>query len=117
MTSHADIVQGLDLMAQGLDLSPMIPTLQERVDHAKAQVDAAAAPVAETPKPEPIAPSAGAPRLSMILRKYRVVVEIEPADLAKQMGITTRQLLGFESGKDCGSEVLARVLAWVMGAA
>lgn len=114
MNGHTETVRSLDLSPV---IEPMLPTLQEKVDAAKALVDAAAAPMVEAPRPEPIAPSAGAPRLSMVLRKYRVMVEIEPVDLAKQMSITTRQYIAFEQGKDCGSEVLARVLAWVMGAA
>lgn len=91
------------------------PSLQDKVDAAKAQVDASARPAEAKPEPAPEAFKSN--RLAMVIRKYRVVTEIEPQDMAKQIGITTRQLTAFEQGKECGSQVLGAVLAWILGAA
>ncbi len=55
-------------------------------------------------------------RLGMVLRKWRLMSELNLRTAGKAMHISTATLQRIEQGKDMDAQTLAKVLRWLMEA-
>lgn len=53
-------------------------------------------------------------RLGDVLRKWRVMTELDLRTAAGQMGIGAATLMRIEHGQSCDAETLLKVLNWLM---
>ena len=53
-------------------------------------------------------------KLGVVLKKYRLMMELDLRTLAKEMGISAATLMRVEMGHQPSGETLSRILIWLM---